>query len=156
MLVLVSCKYSMSIIFLLFLHTVDFINVFNISDSPNCSSDVMNRFLDVDDDAPHYFSVSKVMIYLNSWLCFLVLIIYLGFFALFSNADNIDYEFFFHLAMAMQDLSRKTRCHSIDFSWSGSSWICKKRRNHHTSFCRNGITISVSRYLALAKFFFYP
>lgn len=61
-------------------HTIDFITVFNISDSPNCSSDVMNRFLDVDDDAPKDFSVSKVMIQTHGFV-FLVRIIFHDFFA---------------------------------------------------------------------------
>ncbi|XP_064940258.1 uncharacterized protein LOC135593872 isoform X1 [Musa acuminata AAA Group] len=39
--------------------------------------------------------------------------------------------------------SGKTGYVSKEFSWLGASWLCRKRRKHYRSFCKNGVTISV-------------
>ncbi|WOK91925.1 hypothetical protein Cni_G00616 [Canna indica] len=41
----------------------------------------------------------------------------------------------------------KTGYLSKNFSWLGSSWICRKKRKHYSSFCKNGVTISVQAFV---------
>ncbi|CDY07376.1 BnaA07g24550D [Brassica napus] len=36
---------------------------------------------------------------------------------------------------------------TINFSWMGSSWTCRKRRKHYPSFSRNGVRVSVNDFV---------
>ncbi|XP_074587474.1 uncharacterized protein LOC141843306 [Curcuma longa] len=39
--------------------------------------------------------------------------------------------------------SEKTKHPSREFQWLGARWLCRKRKRHYRSFCKNGVTISV-------------
>ncbi|CAA0808999.1 agenet domain-containing protein / bromo-adjacent homology (BAH) domain-containing protein [Striga hermonthica] len=44
-------------------------------------------------------------------------------------------------------LMPKVGKHGTEFTWLGSSWICRKRRRHYESFCRNGAVISAQDFV---------
>ncbi|XP_010551277.1 PREDICTED: uncharacterized protein LOC104821945 [Tarenaya hassleriana] len=47
----------------------------------------------------------------------------------------------------LKDAHYPEQVHSKNFSWMGTPWICKKRRKHYPSFCRNGVRVSVNDFV---------
>ncbi|KAF8094032.1 hypothetical protein N665_0371s0015 [Sinapis alba] len=53
----------------------------------------------------------------------------------------------FNIGTFMSGKSQKPIHPTIDFSWMGSSWTCRKRRRHYPSFSRNGVVVSVNNFV---------
>ncbi|KAF8095355.1 hypothetical protein N665_0335s0003 [Sinapis alba] len=53
----------------------------------------------------------------------------------------------FNIDSFMNVKSEKLIHPTINFSWMGSSWTCKKRRRHYPSFARNGVRVSVNDFV---------
>ncbi|CAG7904098.1 unnamed protein product [Brassica rapa] len=53
----------------------------------------------------------------------------------------------FNIRTSMSGKYQKPIHPTIDFSWMGSSWTCRKRRRHYPSFSRNGVKVSVNDFV---------
>ncbi|KAJ4874583.1 agenet domain-containing protein / bromo-adjacent homology (BAH) domain-containing protein [Raphanus sativus] len=53
----------------------------------------------------------------------------------------------FNISTFMSGKYQKPNHPTIDFSWMGSSWTCRKRRRHYPSFSRNGVSVSVNDFV---------
>ncbi|KAG2322216.1 hypothetical protein Bca52824_015429 [Brassica carinata] len=53
----------------------------------------------------------------------------------------------FNIGTFMNGKSEKLIHPTINFSWMGSSWTCRKRRKHYPSFSRNGVRVSVNDFV---------
>ncbi|KAL0806781.1 hypothetical protein Bca101_099273 [Brassica carinata] len=53
----------------------------------------------------------------------------------------------FNIATFMNGKPQELIHPTINFSWMGSSWTCRKRRKHYPSFSRNGVRVSVNDFV---------
>ncbi|KAG6534069.1 hypothetical protein ZIOFF_007950 [Zingiber officinale] len=55
----------------------------------------------------------------------------------YETADMLNFKF----------PSEKRKHPSREFQWLGALWLCRKRKRHYRSFCKNGVTISVHDFI---------